>query len=411
MFELIKNVNIDFLSKRKLAGMISGAVILAGLVSIVLHGGPLYSIDFEGGTEIQVLFTESTSVESVREALSDIGYGDAAIRSFGNEDEFLIHVKTSTKSEEQVNTIREALASIHGGSYEIRRLETVGPKIGKELKGDMISAVLIAMAGIVIYISIRFQFMYAIGALVALTHDVLITLGLFSLLNMEISLSVLAAFLFIVGYSLNDTIVVFDRVRENLKACLNILKNNDYGTELQTNHLIQDHSQLKYQKEQYLKNWVNYLEINAEIWLTHNWSGLYGEESVARHTIFNERRKRTCGRPLAKVLEIRAGGLEGKKGAVVPCPNVLGQDSKAIMGYVEDQSLLEILNGEKMRHLREVHLRETFDEIDYCKNCDQLIDVEDALVWTNVPGRVYGESRISGISYVGAEKDWQNESV
>ena len=217
MFELIKNVNIDFLGKRKLAGMISGAVILAGLVSIVLHGGPLYSIDFEGGTEIQVLFTESTSVESVREALSDIGYGDAAIRSFGNEDEFLIHVKTSTKSEEQVNTIREALASIHGGGYEIRRLETVGPKIGKELKGDMISAVLIAMAGIVIYISIRFQFMYAIGALVALTHDVLITLGLFSLLNMEISLSVLAAFLFIVGYSLNDTIVVFDRVRENAK--------------------------------------------------------------------------------------------------------------------------------------------------------------------------------------------------
>ena len=217
MFELIKNVNIDFLGKRKLAGMISGAVILAGLVSILLHGGPLYSIDFEGGTEVQVLFTESTSVESVREVLAEIGYGDATIRGFGNEDEFLIHVKTSTKSEEQVNTIREALASIHGGSYEIRRLETVGPKIGKELKGDMISAVLIAMAGIVIYISIRFQFMYAIGALVALTHDVLITLGLFSLLNMEISLSVLAAFLFIVGYSLNDTIVVFDRVRENAK--------------------------------------------------------------------------------------------------------------------------------------------------------------------------------------------------
>ena len=217
MFELIKNVNIDFLGKRKIAGMISGAIILAGLVSLVLHGGPLYSIDFEGGTEVQVLFTESTDVEAVRKALSEIGYGDAAIRGFGNENEFLIHVKTSTKSEEQVNTIREALASIHGGSYEIRRLETVGPKIGKELRGDMISAVLIAMAGIVIYISIRFQFMYAIGALVALIHDILITLGLFSLLNMEISLSVLAAFLFIVGYSLNDTIVVFDRVRENAK--------------------------------------------------------------------------------------------------------------------------------------------------------------------------------------------------
>lgn len=219
MFELIKNVNIDFLGKRKLAAMISGAVILAGLISIVLHGGPLYSIDFEGGTEIQVLFQESTDAEAVRNVLSQIGYGDAAIRGFGKVDEFLIHVKTSTQSEEQVSTIREALASIHGETgFEVRRLETVGPKIGKELKGDMISAVLIAMIGIVIYISIRFQFMYAIGALVALTHDVLITLGLFSLLNMEISLSVLAAFLFIVGYSLNDTIVVFDRVRENAKA-------------------------------------------------------------------------------------------------------------------------------------------------------------------------------------------------
>lgn len=218
MFELIKNVNIDFLGKRKVAAIISGVIILAGLVSIVIHGGPLYSIDFEGGTEIQVLFTEATDVESVRSALSEIGYGDAAIRGFGNDNEILIHVKTSTKSEEQVNTIREALASINGADgYDIRRLETVGPKIGKELRGDMISAVLIAMAGIVIYISIRFQFMYAIGALVALTHDVLITLGLFSLLNMEISLSVLAAFLFIVGYSLNDTIVVFDRVRENAK--------------------------------------------------------------------------------------------------------------------------------------------------------------------------------------------------
>jgi len=219
MFELIKDVNIDFIGKRKLAGIISGVIILAGLVSIVLHGGPLYSIDFEGGTEVQVRFQETVSVESVRSSLSEIGYGDAAIRIFGADNEILIHVKTSTQSEEQVNTIREALAGIQGETgYEIRRLETVGPKIGKELRGDMISAVLIAMAGIVVYISIRFQFMYAIGALVALAHDVLITLGIFSLLNLEISLTVLAAFLFIVGYSLNDTIVVFDRIRENVKT-------------------------------------------------------------------------------------------------------------------------------------------------------------------------------------------------
>lgn len=219
MFELIKDVNFDFLSKRKIAGIVSVVVILAGIASLILHGGPLYSIDFEGGTEIQVRFNEVTDVENVRSALSGIGYGDATIRNFGAEDEFLIHVKTATQDEEQVDQIRSALAGIQGEqNYDIRRLETVGPKIGKELRGDMVSAVLIAMAGIVIYISIRFQFMYAIGALVALAHDVLITLGLFSILNMEISLSVLAAFLFIVGYSLNDTIVVFDRVRENAKV-------------------------------------------------------------------------------------------------------------------------------------------------------------------------------------------------
>lgn len=218
MFQLIKNVNIDFISKRKIAAIISGVVILAGLVSLVIHGGPLYSIDFEGGTEIQARFVEAPSVETVRAAMSEIGYGDAAIREFGTAEEILIHVKSSTQSEEQVSAIRSALASINGeAGYEVRRLETVGPKIGKELRGDMISAVLIAMAGIVIYISIRFQFMYSIGALVALAHDVMITLGIFSLLNMEISLSVLAAFLFIVGYSLNDTIVVFDRIRENAK--------------------------------------------------------------------------------------------------------------------------------------------------------------------------------------------------
>ncbi|MCF7809325.1 MAG: protein translocase subunit SecF [Candidatus Marinimicrobia bacterium] len=231
MFELIKNVNIDFISKRKIAGIVSGIVIVAGLVSLVAHGGPLYSIDFEGGTEVQVQFTDAASVESVRDALSSIGYGDAAIREFGNPNEILIHVKTSTQSEEQVNTIRGALASIQGEEgYEIRRLETVGPKIGKELRGDMISAVLIAMAGIVIYISIRFQFMYSIGALVALIHDVVITLGIFSLMNIEISLSVLAAFLFIVGYSLNDTIVVFDRIRENAK----VKRHDEFGSVINT---------------------------------------------------------------------------------------------------------------------------------------------------------------------------------
>ncbi len=218
MLQLIKETNIDFVGKHRMALVISAIVILVGLGSLVLQGGPDYSIDFEGGTLIEVMFTEGEQVETLRAALSNVGLGDAVIQQFGSEREFIIRAKTPTQDEEQMADIRSSLAMVQGESnYEIRRLESVGPKIGKELRGDAISAVIIAMIGIVIYISIRFKFMYSIGALVALAHDVLITLGIFSMLQIEFSLTVLAAFMFIVGYSLNDTIVVFDRVREFVK--------------------------------------------------------------------------------------------------------------------------------------------------------------------------------------------------
>lgn len=219
MLQLIKETKIDFVGKRFIALIISAVIIVAGLASLVIQGGPNYSIDFEGGTLIEVMFAEDEQVDALRAALSDIGMGEAVIQEFGSKREFIIRTKTPTQDEEQMDNIRSSLAMVQGESnYEIRRLESVGPKIGKELRGDAVSAVIIAMIGIVIYISIRFKFMYSIGALAALAHDVVITLGIFSMMHIEFSLTVLAAFMFIVGYSLNDTIVVFDRVREFVKS-------------------------------------------------------------------------------------------------------------------------------------------------------------------------------------------------
>lgn len=192
----------------------------------------------------------------------------------------------------------------------------------------------------------------------------------------------------------------FDQVRANLKVCVQLLKEQPYRTMLQTNHLIHDYDKLAYEQHMYLTNWVNYLGVKAEIWLTHNWAGQYGNDGVRREQTFAGRRRRSCGRPLAPVIEIRAGGLGGKCGAVVPCPYVLGMDSKAVMGHTQDTPLMEIVNGEKMQALRKAHLEERFDEVEYCRNCDQLLEVEESLVWTNIEGRTYGTSRVSLINYL-----------
>jgi MoaA/NifB/PqqE/SkfB family radical SAM enzyme len=192
----------------------------------------------------------------------------------------------------------------------------------------------------------------------------------------------------------------FDQVRANLKQCVEILTRKGYATLLQTNHLIHDYDKLEYEKQMYLDNWVNYLGVKAEIWLTHNWAGQYANDGVKREQTFAGRRRRSCGRPLAPVIEIRAGGLGKKHGAVVPCPYVLGIDSKAVMGHTEDLPLMDIVNGEPMQALRAAHLRGDFDSVDYCKNCDQLLEIEESLVWTNIEGRTYGTSRVSLVSYL-----------
>jgi len=223
----LTETNIDFLSMRRFGFVISGSFILAGIVSLLLQGGPRLSIDFTGGTLAQIRFEEAPDIAKVRSALESLNVGIGEVQTFGTPNEILIRLQLSQNAENLTSELKAALqAQFPDQSIDFRRVETVGPKIGSELKGKAFFAVFTAIIGILIYISIRFELKFAIGAIVALIHDVLITLGVFSILNYEISLAIIAAFLTIVGYSLNDTIVVFDRVRENMK----LLKNIDYKT-------------------------------------------------------------------------------------------------------------------------------------------------------------------------------------
>jgi len=215
--QILKGTHFDFVAKRKIAFAVSAGLIIMGIISLIAHKGPSFSIDFAGGTLLQIKFEKRLAVEEIRNSLDKIGWGDAEIQMFGQGDEALIRVKKQAVGTKAADQIKAALAKdFPDNKFEVRREEKVGPKIGGELKGKAVRAILIAMLGILIYISWRFEFKFAVGAIAALFHDVLITVGIFSLLNKEISLAIVAALLTIVGYSLNDTIVVFDRIREDL---------------------------------------------------------------------------------------------------------------------------------------------------------------------------------------------------
>lgn len=219
--ELFAHANYKILEKKKIAATVSLSLIAIGLFFIIFHHGLKLGIDFEGGTLMQLQFEQPVQVSQVRNALANLGLQDAEIQQFGSPNEVIIRVLKleEQKGEETAQQMQQALgASLPNNPFQVRRLEQVGPKIGGELRGKALLAILSALLGIVVYVSIRFELKYAIAAIVALVHDVLITLGAFSVLNLEISLAIIAAFLTIIGYSLNDTIVVFDRVRENLKA-------------------------------------------------------------------------------------------------------------------------------------------------------------------------------------------------
>lgn len=216
--QIIKNdINIDFIGKRKLAMIISAVFILLGLVSLVVNGGPNYGIDFVGGTLVQVKFADDTDAARIKDSLSTLDLGSVVVQRFGDDaNEFLIRVQETAKGKELSAMISASLTAVYGeGSIDIRRVEMVGPQVGKDLRQKGLLSILYAMIGILIYISWRFELRFAVGAVIALVHDVLITLGAFSLSGREIDLPIIAAFLAIIGYSLNDTIIVYDRIREN----------------------------------------------------------------------------------------------------------------------------------------------------------------------------------------------------
>ncbi len=218
--QIIKpNSTYDFVGKNHIAVILSVVVILAGLLSLALKGGPQYGVDFSGGTLIQVRFSTPIQTEQIKDALAELELGPVTVQQFGDTaNEFLIRAQ---KVDEQVTQfskkIEQTLKSNSGDqNLEILRSEMVGPQVGKDLRTKGLLSLLYAMLGTLIYISWRFEYRFGVAAIVALLHDVLVTLGLFSLFGKEIDLTIIAAVLTIIGYSLNDTIIIFDRIRENI---------------------------------------------------------------------------------------------------------------------------------------------------------------------------------------------------
>ena len=260
------DINLDFIGKRGLAYTLSGLLIVISIVSLIIHHGPKYGIDFAGGTVVQVKFTAPVEVNAVKDGFIKAGIGNPSVQRFGErkDHEFLVRTDTTEEvAKESSAEFQQALQTATGVQAEIRRVEMVGPQVGKDLREKALFAIFYSLLFITIYISGRFEFKwlvsgalaaaligatylakvihvsipvliiaamivtlilfwflelkYAMGAIVALIHDVTITVGVFSVFGKEFSLPIIAAILTIIGYSLNDTIIVFDRIRENLR--------------------------------------------------------------------------------------------------------------------------------------------------------------------------------------------------
>ena len=212
---LDKKTDFNFMSKRKIAAVFSILLLLSSITSLLMQGLN-FGIDFTGGTMIELSYKEEVKLESIRSILEKNGYGDAIVQNFGSIHDVLIRLPI-LETENMAELSNEIVATLQSGNeskIDVRRVEFVGPQVGEELTEQGGLAMLYALIGILIYVSLRFEYRFAIGSVVALVHDVLLTLGFFSILQLEFDLTVLAAILAIIGYSLNDTIVVFDRIRE-----------------------------------------------------------------------------------------------------------------------------------------------------------------------------------------------------
>jgi preprotein translocase SecF subunit len=246
---LFHNANFNFVKVRRRAMLGSAILIAAGMLSILIQRGLKTSIDFSGGALVEIALEHPVPVQDVRSIVSNAGFGEAEITRFGQESNYLIKVKdveagnaavanvaagtdsSSTPERRVAKRVEAALqAGIKDQKVEVRRVETVGPKIGSELRKAAFGAVLYSLLGILIYISWRFQFRFAVAAIIATAHDALVMLAFFSFAGLEMSISGIAAILTIVGYSLADTVVVFDRIRENL----GLRRREDFGTLINT---------------------------------------------------------------------------------------------------------------------------------------------------------------------------------
>ena len=197
--------------------ILSSILILVSLILLIFKGLN-FGIDFKGGTLIELRSSESKiNVSSLRDNLGQMNLGDVSVKKFGNDQDYLVKFENKNNKENIIEEIKSNLDKSFGNNFDFRRVENVGPKVSSELLRSGIIAISISLAVMLIYIWIRFEWQFSLGAIIALFHDVIITLGLFSLLNLEINLSIIAAVLTIVGYSMNDTVVIFDRVRENLR--------------------------------------------------------------------------------------------------------------------------------------------------------------------------------------------------
>ncbi len=212
------NKEIDFLGKRHIALMGSAILVVVSIISLALQGLKL-GIDFTGGTLVEIGYEQPADLSAIRQSLATAGYEDVTVQHFGTTRDVLIRIKPNgeVSSSELSNQVMAAINKNASSPADLRRVEFVGPQVGEELAEDGGLALLYSMFGILVYIAWRFEHKFSLGSVAALAHDVVITLGVFSIFQLEFDLTVLAAILAVIGYSLNDTIVVYDRIRENFR--------------------------------------------------------------------------------------------------------------------------------------------------------------------------------------------------
>ena len=219
----MEKLTISFNKFYKLFNLISILLVLIS-ISFLTFKGLNYGVDFKGGTLIELRDQDNrVTISKLRESLLNMNLGDVSVKQFGNENDYMVKFeKKNSSNPNLINEIKENLNKSLGSDLDFRRVENVGPKVSAELLKSGIIAIVLSLVAMLIYIWVRFEWQFSLGAIIALFHDVVITLGIFSIFNLEINLSIVAAVLTIVGYSMNDTVVIFDRVRENLKKLSDI---------------------------------------------------------------------------------------------------------------------------------------------------------------------------------------------